>query len=447
MIPQRRPPLGDRVFPVSVPVIHPHKEEHSVIIPPSQKCDEPLCLTALAAGFASVAGKAAGEKTQSRAAVCDAPLGTTAKSSPPPLGTNAKSSVSSSKNAHRALRYQGLGQARHWLSLVAKSEGIKFPGDRYRVCDCRHVTHGDVGVMRSIEHQSCFYKGLVTCGSVWACPVCASVIQERRRAEIAQAIAWAESQGLVVVLVTLTFPHYAWHRLTNLISQQREAFKRFRKGKAYDKLKPVGLIRSLEVTHGDRNGWHPHTHELWFCEPDKVPCQSSLANLWKSACSRVGLLDTDNLDQLAAFLVHSVDVKRDMTAGDYLAKQDDSRSWGFAEEVSKATSKAGRSKGVHPHHFLVRGSHGDSERFTEYVQAMKGARQLFWSPGLKSRVGLDDLDDKTLADESQQSADLLALLSLDDWKLIRGNSAHSELLDAAESGGVSAIRALIASLK
>ena len=418
-----------------------------MIIPPSQKCDESLCLTALAAGFASVAGKAAGEKTQSRAAVCDAPLGTTAKSSPPPLGTNAKSSVSSSKNAHRALRYQGLGQARHWLSLVAKSEGIKFPGDRYRVCDCRHVTHGDVGVMRSIEHQSCFYKGLVTCGSVWACPVCASVIQERRRAEIAQAIAWAESQGLVVVLVTLTFPHYTWHRLTNLISQQREAFKRFRKGKAYDKLKPVGLIRSLEVTHGDRNGWHPHTHELWFCEPDKVPCQSSLANLWKSACSRVGLLDTDNLDQLAAFLVHSVDVKRDMTAGDYLAKQDDSRSWGFAEEVSKATSKAGRSKGVHPHHFLVRGSHGDSERFTEYVQAMKGARQLFWSPGLKSRVGLDDLDDKTLADESQQSADLLALLSLDDWKLIHGNSAHSELLDAAESGGVSAIRALIASLK
>lgn len=407
-----------------------------MIISPSQVCDEPSCSAALAAGSASVAGRAASEKAQPRAAAGDAPL-----------GTNAKSSSAPSKNAHRALRYQGLGQARHWLSLVAKSEGVKHPGNRYRVCACRHVTHGDVGVMRSIEHQSCFYKGLVTCGSVWACPVCASVIQERRRAEIAQAIAWAESQGLVVVLVTLTFPHYAWHRLTDLISQQREAFKRLRSGRSWMKVKPVGLIRSLEVTHGDRNGWHPHTHELWFCEPEKVPCQSSLANLWKSACSHVGLLDIDNLDQLAAFLVHSVDVKRDMTAGDYLAKQDDSRSWGFAEEVSKATSKAGRSKGVHPHHFLVRGSDGDSERFTEYVQAMKGARQLFWSPGLKSRVGLDDLDDKALADESQQAADLLAFLSLDDWKLIRGNSAHSELLDAAESGGVSAIRALIASLK
>lgn len=375
-----------------------------------------------------------------------APLGTNAKSSDLSLGTTAKSSPPPSKNAHRALRYQGLGQARHWLSLVAKSEGVKHPGNRYRVCACRHVSHGDVGVMRSIEHQSCFYKGLVTCGSVWACPVCASVIQERRRAEIAQAIAWAEAQGLVVVLVTLTFPHYAWHRLADLISQQREAFKRLRYSKGYRKIKPVGVIRSLEVTHG-ANGWHPHTHELWFCEPEKVPSQALLVHLWKAACSRAGLLDTDNPDQLAAFMIHSVDVKRDMTAGDYLAKQDDSRSWGFAEEVSKAVSKAGRAKGVHPHHFLVRGSQGDSERFTEYVQAMKGARQLFWSPGLKSRVGLDDLDDKTLADESQQAADLLALLSQDDWKIIRGNAAHAELLDAAESGGVRAIRALIASLK
>ena len=39
---------------------------------------------------------------------------------------------------------------------------------------------------------------------------------------------------------------------------------------------------------------------------------------------------------------HGVDVKEDVDCGDYLAKQDDSRRWGFAEELSKATSKAGR---------------------------------------------------------------------------------------------------------
>ena len=89
-----------------------------------------------------------------------------------------------------------------------------------------------------------------------------------------------------------------------------------------------------------------------------------------------------------AFMQHGVDVKEDVDCGDYLAKQDDSRRWGFAEELSKATSKAGRAKGVHPHHFLVRKAPGDRERYIEYVQAMKGRRQLFWSNGLKAQGAL-----------------------------------------------------------
>ncbi|MDN6323410.1 MAG: protein rep, partial [Halomonas sp.] len=361
-------------------------------------------------------------------------------------GTNAKSSSASSKKAYRALRYQAMGQARHWLALTAKAEGVKHPGNRYRVCACRHVPHGDVGVMRSAELESCFYKGLVTCGSVWACPVCASLIQQRRRSEIAHAIEWAEAEGLTPVLVTFTFPHKAWNGLADLIQQQREAFTRLRKTRAYSKLKPIGLIRSLEVTHG-ANGWHPHTHELWFCKASEAPSQLDLTHLWQSACARAGLLDDSDPAKLTAFMAHGVDVKRDMTAGDYLAKQDDSRSWGFADEVSKATSKAGRRAGVHPHHFLVRQASGDDALFVEYVQSMKGARQLFWSSGLKKRVGLDDLDDKTLADESQQPADLLAVLSVEDWKVIRGNAAHAELLDAAESGGLPAIKYLIKALR
>ena len=102
-----------------------------------------------------------------------------------------------------------------------------------------------------------------------------------------------------------------------------------------------------------------------------------------------------------AFMQHGVDVKEDVDCGDYLAKQDDSRRWGFAEELSKATSKAGRAKGVHPHHFLVRKAPGD-RALHQYVQAMKGRRQLFWSNGLKAQVGVDDVSDEVLADESQK---------------------------------------------
>ncbi|MBZ9560520.1 protein rep [Halomonas coralii] len=286
---------------------------------------------------------------------------------------------------------------------------------------------------------------------MWACPVCASKIQERRRLEIEHAIQWAESEGLVPVMVTFTFPHQSWQRLRDLIRQQRQAFKLLRKGKAWDRLKARGgLIRSLEVTHG-RNGWHPHTHELWFCDPDNLPTYDRLVPLWESACRRAGLLtyrpdDPGTSMRWVAFMEHSVDVKLDMTAGDYLAKQDDSRSWGFSHEVAKATSKVGRAKGVHPHHFLVRKAPGDRERFLEYVDAMKGSRQLFWSPGLKDRCQLQDLDDNQVAEESREDADLLATLTHAQWSLVRGNDARAELLDAAEAEGLPGIRALLAAL-
>ena len=109
-----------------------------------------------------------------------------------------------------------------------------------------------------------------------------------------------------------------------------------------------------------------------------------LAGLWVKACEKAGLIAVNDEKLVDAFMQHGVDVKEDVDCGDYLAKQDDSRRWGFAEELSKATSKAGRAKGVHPHHFLVRKAPGDRERYIEYVQAMKGRRQLFWSNGLKA---------------------------------------------------------------
>jgi len=375
-------------------------------------------------------------------------LGTTAKSSSPcPDGGGS----GQGRKAHRALKYQALSQGRQWLVAQAKAEKpADFPGDVYRTADCRHVNHGQVGVNISPAHKAAHFSGLATCGSVWACPVCASRIQERRRPEVQQAIDWADGQGYAVVMVTFTFPHKAWNHLDELLARQADAFKQLRGGKRWQNLKGTlgfkGLIRSLEVTHG-QNGWHPHTHELWFLKGSADGLQELLAGLWLLACSKAGLVDTNDSKLVEAFMTHGVDVKVDVTCGDYLAKQDDSRRWGFAEEISKATSKAGRAKGVHPHHFLVRRAEGDRERYVEYVQAMKGRRQLFWSHGLKSLVGVTDISDEELADESREPAELLGWLTPEDWKVVRGNDARVELLDAAESGGWHAVQVLLEALR
>ena len=356
------------------------------------------------------------------------------------LGTTAKSSLrhgseEGQRKAHRALKYQALSQGRQWLVRQAKAENPDaMPGDVYRTADCRYVNHSAIGVNISPAHKAAHYSGLVTCGSIWPCPVCASRIQERRRPGVQQAIDWAKGQGYQVVMVTFTFPHKSWQSLGDLLARQADAFKRLRKGRPWDTMKAdrgfKGLIRSLEVTHG-ANGWHPHTHELWFLKGSSEGLQSLLAGLWVKACAKAGLIAVNDEKLVEAFMEHGVDVKVDVDCGDYLAKQDDSRRWGFAEELSKATSKAGRAKGVHPHHFLVRKAPGD-RALHQYVQAMKGRRQLFGRTA-KSQVGIDEVSDEVLADESQ-AAEVLGRMTTEDWGVVRGNDARAELLDAAEEG-------------
>jgi hypothetical protein len=158
---------------------------------------------------------------------------------------------------------------------------------------------------------------------------------------------------------------------------------------------------------------------------------------------------TNDVDQVRAFEAYAVDVKGWCDASDYLAKQDDSRHWGADRELAKGSTKAGRAKGKHPFGLLATASAGDKQagaKFIEYAAVMKGKRQLFWSSGLKTEVGLVERTDEELAEEERDSAEMLGLLDLSDWKLVREAGKRAQLLDAAESGGWPAVQALIRSL-
>ena len=371
---------------------------------------------------------------QSEAAKQQRPLGITAKSSTPPPSERLREA--------RAQRYQALYQARSWMGrrVNVMRPDVQFPGDVYRTFDCRHVrTAHHVGIHKSQAYLQAHYSGIATCGSVWACPVCATKIQERRRLELEHLVQWADDQDLQAIMVTFTFPHASFDTLADLTSKQADAFKRLRAGSPFKRFRESigyqGLVRSLECTHGG-NGWHPHTHELWIVDPSVTDSiLARLVELWERACVRAGLLDPLDLAKVEAFRCHSVDVRLQATSGEYLAKQDSSRAWGITHEVAKATSKKGKAKGVHPHEFLIRRSPGDEARYFEYIEAMKGRPQLYWSPGLKDRCGLDDVDDETIAAEQRDEADLLGNLGDEDWKFIQKHRIAAQVLDVAETGG------------
>lgn len=159
----------------------------------------------------------------------------------------------------RSERFALLGVARRLLMNAGRAAGLEHPSDYHRTADCHHARLGPgVAIKRTTEHGGAFYAGVATCGNVWSCPVCAAKVQERRREEIAAGIRWAYSSNLQPVMVTLTFPHRAWHKLSDLLAQQDEALKRLRRGRPWSRfIESVGyrgLIRSLEVTHGKTAG-------------------------------------------------------------------------------------------------------------------------------------------------------------------------------------------------
>ncbi len=177
------------------------------------------------------------------------------------------------------LKWQMQAVAR--VSLGVFDPNIEYEqGHRIRVC-CRHVRYDtetrksdQVRVMESGKSGKPYYAGVMACGSVWVCPVCAPKIQAVRAQEVRAAIdAWI-AQGGSVVLLTQTVPHSRQDILETLLERFTLALRKFKGCKGYTNVQErygiSGSIRGLETTYG-ANGWHPHAHTILFLQGGGTP--------------------------------------------------------------------------------------------------------------------------------------------------------------------------------
>lgn len=88
-----------------------------------------------------------------------------------------------------------------------------------------------IQVHKTAADGKAFYTGLMACGSVWNCPVCAAKVSERRRLELQSAMASSKALGWTAHFVTLTVPHGVGDDLSEIRSRQQKALRRLSSGK------------------------------------------------------------------------------------------------------------------------------------------------------------------------------------------------------------------------
>ncbi len=335
-----------------------------------------------------------------------------------------------------------------------------------RVCTChRWRTVGTVQVRVDHARNKAIFSGLESCSNVWACPICSGIITEERRHDLQAAIdAWAK-QGGEVYLMTLTLPHIRADSLAALIALASEASKRFKQSKTFgavmEQAGRIGNVRATECTWGSWHGWHPHYHELIFAKKGQLQLLDQLRAPWVAALLKSGAADARQLNDINA---HAFDVRGGDFAAEYVAKFGHEASfkskleagatWGAAREMVKGQSKvAHHMRGSTPFTLLVEAERGNDQAaalFREFYWAMKGRRQLTWSPGLRARLGIGvEKEDAEITEQLQSAPEFETVATLDksDWQLVLRHRARYQVLLWAEREGAAGVRGVLLALR
>lgn len=346
-----------------------------------------------------------------------------------------------------------------------------------RVRKCGRVSRAD-GVGLRIGREGAGFSGLVSCGSVWGCPVCAAKIAAARATDLGHVLAWAADSGHTVALLTLTMRHHREQRLSDCWDAATAGWSRVTSGERWSGEKPakfahrlakwesdkagnwegsrarkrperrigdleyfgvLGYARAVETTHG-ANGWHVHLHVALILEGRTSDDETRVRALGREMFGRwASGLAKRGFTALAANGGMDVRLAEGATnaLSGYLAKQ-------LAVETTHGHAKNGRVGGRTPFQLLESvvssGNADDLDLWHEWEGASEGRQQLTWSSGLREMAGLaaEERSEEDIVDEDLGGDDLI-VLDGHSWRLVR--RVQTELLDAAERAGlIGAIR-------
>jgi len=126
------------------------------------------------------------------------------------------------------------------------------------------------------------FKGLKRCKNMWLCLACAPQESLKLAGQLARVCSlWTAKFGAGTILfLTPTIPHKSYHGLGQLLGVLQGAWSNvWGSGRKVSRWRKVyglsSFVRAFDLTHSERNGWHPHIHSLLFFERPLRPGEAS----------------------------------------------------------------------------------------------------------------------------------------------------------------------------
>lgn len=361
-----------------------------------------------------------------------------------PAGGSRETTVYVGKDEIRKARYD----LQSWAHTLLDNVG--------RVCKCHRYSSKSGARIALDSKGSARYRGVTRCGDVWACPICAPMVAAKRRDQVKTILELASLEGFTFVLVTFTASHTRDDKLADLLESQQKAIRSFKSYRGVratrSRIGYLDYISTKESTWSPKNGWHPHTHELWAlnlpADADLQVVKSDLAARWQKACDSQGLF---------ADLEHGFDIKLlDLSTIDgidqYLTK---SGTAAASLEMTSSHTKKGRKQNHYTPIELLDQSRKPSKRWMgdvwlEYVTAYKGRKQMMFGRTLlaayKDYFGKEFDDDlQILGDIDDQKPDEIDVVTIPQGGMQALYSARRRVLvlELVEKGFISTAQDMV----
>lgn len=322
------------------------------------------------------------------------------------------------------------------------------------VCTCGQPISEYITISKNIEHGSVNTGGVATCGSVWACPVCRAKIVDQRSKELEQIYQEGKNKGWKFHLVTFTIPHYGSDNLAELYGSSSlgcglsGAFTKFRSSYLYSKkfkkmagLEFIGDIKSVEITYGQQNGFHPHIHFIIITKKDfdVQKWQEKFLGQWQKNCVQAGLKPPNERGV-------RIDQCEDAAMVVYLSK------WSVGSELSSDSAKQakGRNYSIAQLELMLideryRASTMDafaldrvSGILSAYYKAMHGQKQLQFGnlqSGWRDEILGDEISDEQAAENEENEPEThlkIAVLEKSLYQEMKSAGKFTEFIEAIE---------------